>query len=213
MTTRSRSRWSILSLLALLVVAAGLLVRVSVAKRSAESSWNELYERATYAHPGMYVPPYEAVTARGDLVTLGEGAPGTRQLLYFFTTTCPYCRASVPSWNDLARLTRSRPELEVYGVAVDTSSRLSAYVAGHGLSYPVVRMTEPRYARLYRGAAVPLTMVVEADGRVTYARRGEFSTEALADSVRRALGKTNEAPLEGPVSALPTAAERAVGER
>ena len=59
-----------------------------------------LLQRATQPHAGLFVPTYAATTLDGKAVTLG--ALGQRQLLIFFRTTCPYCRASTPAFNALA---------------------------------------------------------------------------------------------------------------
>jgi len=171
-------------LMGTLIVAVALLIRVGQAKRTVEESWNELYDYATNPTPGMFVPVYEGVTTAGDTVALGETTPGRRQILYFFTTSCPYCRASVPSWKALAELADSRADAEVFGVAIDSAHLTPPYQDEHDLTYPVVGMHDQRYAGLFRAGSVPVTMVVNPNGQIAYARLGEFSTEAALDSVR-----------------------------
>lgn len=192
-TVRHPRLMTILVFVALLMSVA-LLIRVAQGKRYAERSWSDLYERAMYAHTGMYVPTYSALATNGDSIRLGDVPPGTRQLLYFFTTTCPYCRASVPTWKALAEKAAGRSDVAVFGVAVDSSSALDDYLVKHGLTYPVVRMASARYARLFRAGGVPLTMVVDPGGQVSYARRGEFSSAILADSVLVALDRELPVP-------------------
>ena len=104
MDTSRRARGLQALLVVTLLVSVGLLLRVTQGKRAAEKNWSDLYALAMNAHAGMYVPIYEGVSSAGDTVRLGDVAPGTRQLLYFFTTTCPYCRASVPTWKRLGDL-------------------------------------------------------------------------------------------------------------
>lgn len=182
------------ALLVALLATVALLIRVTQLKRVAEKSWNDLYETAMYAHAGMYVPAYAAVTIGGDSVQVGEVPAGERQVLYFFTTSCPYCRASLPAWTAIGSEAASRPDVQVLGIAVDSSSALDEYVGEHALTYPVIRMASARYARLFRAGGVPLTMVVEPGGRVAYARRGEFSSPMLSDSLRSVLAR--EFPVE-----------------
>jgi len=170
-----------------LIVAVALLVRVGQKKRDAEGALRAYYDLAMNPHPGMYVPVYEGRVTSGQAVRLADGAGERRQILYFFTTACPYCRASIPAWKEILSSTTGRTDVDVYGVAVDTSDVLEEYELEHDLSYPIVRMTDPRFVRLFRVTGVPLTMIVDPTGRVAYARRGEFSAGALVDSVLQVL--------------------------
>ena len=184
------SRWIRITLGALgltLLVSVALLIRTAQGKRTAETSWNDLYALAMHAHAGMYVPVYETLTLDGDSVGLGDVHPGRRQVLYFFTTSCPYCKASIETWKSVARDVAGRPDVEVYGVGVDSANLVAAYAREHGLSYPVTTTMDARWTRLFRVSGVPLTMVVDPGGQVSYARRGQFSSEVLADSLKAAL--------------------------
>lgn len=180
-----RARTLQLLLVAALIVAVGLLVRVGQRKQAVQDSLTELARLARHPHAGMYVPVYEGLATAGQAVRLGDSEAGRRQILYFFTTSCPYCRASLPAWRELSELVGDRAD--VYGIAVDSSSTLGEYEIEHSLPYPIVQMVEPRFTRLFRVTGVPLTMVVDPGGQVIYARRGEFSTEALMDSVMQVL--------------------------
>ncbi len=203
-----RVRLTVTALLLTLFVAVGLLVRVAEGKRAAEESWNDLYDRAAHAHAGMYVPVYAARSLDGDSVRVGDAGPGVRQLLYFFTTSCPYCRASIGTWGSVAARAQAQAlaGVEVYGVGVDSAHLVAAYAEEHGLNYAVVPLTEARWARLFRVSGVPLTLVVEPSGRVSYARRGEFVGRAPADSVlavlRAPLGPTAEPEAAGAVESI-----------
>lgn len=193
----ARIAWS---LAALLVVSVALLVRVSLGKQSAEREWNDLYELAWNAHAGMYVPVYEGRTTEGDPVRLGEAESGERQVLLFFTTSCPYCEASVPTWKALGEHVAGREDARIVGVAIDSLPAARRYEHDHALTYPVVTMNSPRFARLFRVSGVPLTMIVDPDGRVTYARRGEFGEAVLIDSVRAVLDRAPREATPVPVT-------------
>jgi len=168
-----RSRRFQAVLILTLIASVGLLIRTAQRKQSARQSWKDLYDLAMNPHPGM--------------------------LLFFFTTSCPYCRASVPMWKTLGQSAGSRDDVDVYGVAVDSSHALTDYEREHDLTYPVIRMANARFARLFRVSGVPLTMIVDPGGQVAYARRGEFSSQALIDSVRAVLDQ----PLPDPIELTP----------
>lgn len=205
----TRSRLLVALLAATLGVAVGLLIVVADQKRVTVEQYRELYELAMHPHAGMYVPEYTAHSPEGDAVRLGAVEPGRYQLLYFFTTTCPYCRESVDAWKRLEREARATGWVDVYGVALDSAHLARAYGKEHELTFPVVLMSDPRYARLFRVSGVPLTMLVAPRGQVWYARRGELSDGAAIDSVRTAFGEPpaewpTDMPLEIPSVASPT---------
>lgn len=194
-----RSRTFHAVLIVTLIASVGLLVRTAQREQSVRQSWKDLYDLAMNPHSGMYVPVYGGLSTAGDTVAIGDVPSGHRQLLYFFTTSCPYCRASVPMWKTLGKSAGSRDDVDVYGVAVDSSHALTDYEREHDLTYPVIRMANARFARLFRVSGVPLTMIVDPGGQVAYARRGEFSSRALIDSVRAVLDQ----PLPDPIELTP----------
>ena len=204
------TRWIHAALMLTIVISVGLLVRVAQGKQAAEERVQRLFDRTQNPHAGVYVPIYEATSTAGEAVRLGRPEPGTRQLLLFFTTTCPYCLNSVPSWNALAELADSRGDVSALGVALDSTHLVTAYQGDHGLKYPVVELHDPRFLRLFRVTTVPLTMVIEPDGRVAYVRRGQFANHTFVDSVRAVLDRpfleSPAQPFEVPsVSEMPAA--------
>lgn len=136
------------------------------------------------------MPTFRTATLQGDSVTIGERADGGRQVLVVFTTTCPYCRASLPAWKRLTALadTMSSPRVEVLGVALDSSrATIDRYAAEHTLPYRIVQFPQPKLAALYRSQRVPVTMVLNGDGRVIFARVGVVDTQAAEDSIVEAI--------------------------
>ncbi len=51
---------------------------------------------------GMYVPAVTLPSVTGDSVLLGGPSVGHVQILFVFTTTCQYCKASLPAWKRIA---------------------------------------------------------------------------------------------------------------
>ncbi|MEK9499385.1 peroxiredoxin family protein [Gaopeijia maritima] len=170
-------------LIALLVGLTGVTALAGVLMmRNSElrTTTEDLMERSRFAHPGAYVPEFEAPLVGGDAVRVGTlGAPTDGQLLFFFNTTCEYCRASIPSINALAR----RADMAVIGVSLDSLHLAEMYVHDHDVTYPVAALTERRIAELYRVRAVPMVILVDGYGRVAYARRGVLEGSAPLDSI------------------------------
>lgn len=165
-----------------LIAAAGLVVALALAKRGLERQLLDLSARARDPYPGFYVPPMRLATLSGDSVTLGGSPSGPPQVLFVFNTTCPFCRASLPTWGGAAARLRDHG-VETYGVSLDGPELTQAYVEQHGLAYPVVCLTDSKHRALYRASVVPQTLVLDADGQVRYARLGAVTGPSVEDSI------------------------------
>lgn len=170
---------------ALLVALTGALALVgvlTVQKNRLEARYEALRERATSAQPGQLLPWVPVTTLDGDTLTLGAPAVGEPQILLLYTTTCPYCRATVPAWNEIAQRAQGA---RVLGIQLDAGSA-EAYRAEHGLTYEIVAVDSVLARRLvswYRVRTVPLTLAVGEDGRVRYSRFGQIDDALMVDSV------------------------------
>ena len=172
-----------------LTVAAALLVAVSVDP-----------------HPGLVVPIVHARALDGEELLIGAPPEGERQVLYFFTTTCPYCLESIGEIQRLAGAVAADPASALYGVAMDTLPAVRSYVEEHQLGFPVV-VADRRTAALYRVRQVPQLTVVGNDGRISYTRQGVLGDPAAVDSVLAALAAPERAPettADLPVSPQPS---------
>jgi len=183
MTERIRSLLPILGL----TVAAALVVVLSLKVRDLNERYARLYQRATGPHAGMWVPTFRAATSTGDSVTIGETKDGTRQVLFFFTVTCPYCKSTLPAWDEMTRKLAAYkdPRVEVYGVSLSSPDSTRKYMEQNEVAFPVLHFPEEKLSRIYRAGAVPATVVLDEQGRMIHARVGEISkTERPAiDSV------------------------------
>lgn len=170
-------------------VAAAALVLVAVLAVQNGRLRTELADlryRSIRPQAGQFVPSFVASTTTGDTVKILSGDTASRQLLLVFTTTCPYCEASVPAWNDLAR--RVTPEgAVVLGISLDSLDQTRRYAEQHGLQYPVIQFPSEAYRRMYRANSVPITMVIDGGGHVIYARTGVVETDAAKDSILAAV--------------------------
>ncbi|MDP9348514.1 MAG: TlpA family protein disulfide reductase [Gemmatimonadota bacterium] len=161
------------------------MVVLALRVRDQNERYARLYDRATRPYAGMWVPTFRAATLAGDSVTIGETPEGRRQVLFFFTTICPYCKSSLPAWKELAATldTLTTPKVEVYGVSLDSVDVTREYAVEHELPYPVLFFPEEKLSRIYRAGTVPLTAVLDEQGRMVHARLGEISERASIDSV------------------------------
>lgn len=174
-------------------VAAVMLVALSSENRRLRGQATELYRRSVELHVGLPVP---AIDTRGiDGAPLPVGAPGEgeRQALFFFTTTCPYCLASLPAIQRIADAATADSTTVLYGVALDSMPAAREYVEEHELRFPVGVASDRRLAALYRVRRVPLIAVIGPDGRVVYTREGALNDAAAVDSVKAVLRPSSAA--------------------
>ncbi len=178
----------VVQLVVSVLAAAGLVLVAVLAVQNGRlrAELADLRYRSIRPQAGQFVPAFVAATITGDTVRILSGDTASRQLLLVFTTTCPYCEASVPAWNDLAR----RAALQgaaVLGISLDSLDQTRRYAQQHGLQYPVIQFPNEAYRRMYRANTVPITMVIDGSGHVIYARMGVVETEAAKDSILAAV--------------------------
>lgn len=98
----SRAIWRVGFACVLLLLIGSTVVLARQNRRLVQDN-GELFERATRPYAGMVVPVVPAVSLQGDTVSLGAPALSERQVLFFFTTSCPFCRSAMPVWRSLAK--------------------------------------------------------------------------------------------------------------
>lgn len=206
MSTVPLSRWLPIIGLALALAVVALL---AARHRELRTEYERLLEQAFWPHPGMFVPVVPVTTLGWDSVPVGAPTSGRIQLLLFFTTTCPYCRASLPAWNAITDSLADDHRVEVLGIQLD-SVITAQYAAEHDLRFDIARVLDRRVVELFRVRGVPLVVAVNSEGRVVYVRRGELIAPMALDSVlqaiRSAVGRKPPAATTG--GAAPAALDR-----
>src|SRR5512143_2492006 len=150
-------------LAAALIATSALVLVLSRRLRELSADYHKLRLLSTLPHAGIPVPTFRTVTLAGDSVTVGESADSaSRQLIFVFNTTCPYCRGMIPLWQRMS----------------DSLGRLGRV--------QVLAIPQPKLERLYRALAVPETVVLDWTGTVLYAKTGTLDAAAL-DSVYAAV--------------------------
>lgn len=142
----------------------------------------QLVTRFTEPHRGVFVPGFTTRTIHGESITIGEMDHAGRQVLYFFTADCDYCRKSLPFVRRIIAVTAHDTVLRPQFVAISLDSLGQAIPAFLTGSVPVVRLNDRKLPILYRVQGVPTLIVVDSSGRTTFASSGEIDQSAL-DSI------------------------------
>lgn len=116
-------------------------------------------------------PPLEGVDLHGQPWALAD-LRGRPVLVHFWATWCPVCRL------EQGGIQAVSGDWSVLSVVLEgtSSADLRTYMAREGLSFPVLRDPDGRWAARYGVRGVPASFVVDADGRIRFTSVG-YSTE------------------------------------
>ena len=172
-------------LVASLVAASGLVVKLSMQQRTLLDRVGTLTTRVRDPYVGFYVPAVTLRSVAGDSVRLGEVPGGNAQVLLVFSTTCRFCRASLSEWKRMVSQFRGPSGVEILGVSVDSVEVTQQYLVEHHLEFPVVSFTDGKLRALYRSNVLPQTIVIDEQGKVQYAYLGALTETSITDSIMR----------------------------
>ena len=163
-------------ILALAVVAAGV------------GGWLQHASRQAHVPAGV-----QAVTigdVRPDLTLMDvHGKPrqlsefhARRVLLNFWATWCVPCLQEMPALAK-AQAKFGEKELIVVGIAMDDPERVRPFLAAHPVPYPILmgRLESPSTSLQLGDEAevLPFSVLLDADGRILAAQRGQLPAETL----------------------------------
>ncbi len=106
---------------------------------------------------------------------------GHAAVLVFWETHCAFCKRHNAHLDKLYRATRGQP-LMILGVAMDTDPQgVRDYMARNGYSFPVTLDPGGLRARFTRRRVIPMTCIVDRQGRFLQAIPGEmFEDDVMA---------------------------------
>lgn len=134
----------------------------------------------------LRAPPMPAVGAKLDMprIELLDGSvheptasAGKPLLVYWWSSTCPFCAMQSPSMNQLWLSQRARG-LQMVALSVDKKAQdAQAYLAQKGYSFPAA-WTSPEWRKAFpKPKGLPITLLRGRDGRLSLAERGQMFAE------------------------------------
>ncbi|WP_031338794.1 peroxiredoxin family protein [Xanthomonas maliensis] len=175
-----------------LLLTCALVAVLAWQNRQLRTQQQWLQARVTKPYDGMYVPTIAATGIDGQRYTLG--VPRSRaQVLFFFTTTCPYCQRSAPTVVRAARqLQQALPgQTDLLGVCQCDPTQAARYAHLHGFEFPIVTLSDRRALMLFRARNVPLLLAIDGEGRVRHSHLGLFDTTERVQDLVAALRRTD----------------------
>jgi thiol-disulfide isomerase/thioredoxin len=177
------------SVLGLVLVAVLVVSALYVGNRSEHREADKLpglRERAALqACPSSLGPVLPKVTLRclgtpGE-VPLDGAAPRRPTVLNVWATWCRPCVLEVPVLVDFAG--RAAGKVDVVGVLMqDTAANGLEFARQFGMHYPSVVDDDGRVLRRY-GSKPPITLLLDAQGRVAHVERGQIHSAAELDAL------------------------------
>lgn len=135
-------------------------------------------------HYGAPPPDFPVSTTHG--VVMLSQLRGKPVVINFWASWCPPCTDELPYFERLEREYGGRVTLVT--VSNEAAGVAAAYLRRHGFALPLVEDPRGRIFSAYSLPPIPDTVVLDAQGRVTYVSVGGLSWPELDEAVEQALG-------------------------
>jgi len=123
------------------------------------------------------LPSFKRPTLQGGTFD-SSSATGHLLVIDFFADYCRPCQRKLP---ELEALHRKRPELSIVGVSLDeTGDAALKSVRRHHLTFPVVHDSNNVLAGRMRVTELPVSFVVDGQGRIRWVGGADQPEDALA---------------------------------
>lgn len=179
----SRFSFRSLTLVAAVLVGGGLFAAALSNSGGAETALTAAAER-------KQVPDFAMHTLEGKEWRLSE-QKGRVLVVNLFATWCPPCRAEMPMLVETAAAYRSKG-VDFVGVSLDQGGAkvVKPFVAKYKIDFPVLFPTAgPSIADGVSG--IPVTLVIDRQGRLAQAYSGMVSEEELTRDLDRLVAEKN----------------------
>lgn len=134
-------------------------------------------------------PAFELIDLNGQ-AHRNEDYRGQVILVNFWATWCAPCVIEMPLLNAAHQRYQDRG-LRVLGPALDDSAAVAAFVAAHGIEYPILVAKTPLFGLMDDfgddKGALPFTVVVDRQGQIAERHWGGLDERALEAMIQRHL--------------------------
>ncbi|HEV8426556.1 MAG TPA: TlpA disulfide reductase family protein [Pyrinomonadaceae bacterium] len=150
------------------------------------------FSPATVLGQGAIAPQFTLKDINGRTVRLSD-YQGKVVLINFWATWCPPCRAEMP---DLVRLQREHGKqgLQIIGLTYppERKTRVRRFARSLKVNYPIILGTREIKTRFSSEETLPLTVVIDRDGKVSDIISGILLREEFEEKIKPLLKKNME---------------------
>lgn len=133
---------------------------------------------------GDPVRPFVARTlAGGEEIRLPEAVAGKVVVLRFWATWCAFCKDEMKAIEPLWQKERERGLVVLAVNAGQKAEDIEKFVADLGITYPVLLDPGAKVARAYGVTGLPMTFVVDREGKVRHRILGEADMDGFVKMV------------------------------
>jgi cytochrome c biogenesis protein CcmG/thiol:disulfide interchange protein DsbE len=177
-----RNRAPALAGVAIALVLAGLVVLLVRGSAPSTGEADGQVVAAGAPDPGQPAPMFAGPTVGGGHVDTRD-LRGRPVLVNFFATWCTPCRTELPL---LESAQRSHPGITFVAVNYRETGDPRAMLATAGVTFTALLDADSDIGGAYRVTDVPVTALIDAQGRVITVFRGQLSPESLDSLLSRA---------------------------
>lgn len=168
----TQSLWMKWSLIVLAAIAIGYAIM------------NNLPQNREDSGLGSKAPSFALPNLQGETIRLADFR-GRVVLLNFWASWCNPCVKEMPLLNEI---NKQRPDVELIAVNIGEKTEIvKRFVEELGLDIPVVLGRDSEIKKDYRISGLPVTLLIDKDGRIIQRITGEFRSvndiESLLDRV------------------------------
>jgi len=119
-------------------------------------------------------PAFALASVTGERTALKDALERGPVILDFWATWCAPCRQALPALQQLHERYAARG-LTVLAVSTDeprNQPKIGGVARALGLTFPILIDTDKRASQLYRVEAIPMTFLIDRDGRIRSLHRG-----------------------------------------
>lgn len=141
--------------------------------------------------PRAVAPEFALTDANGTAMKLADYR-GRVVMLNFWATWCTGCKLELPWLSEFQQRYGSRGLVSI-GVALDDEgwAAIRPYLADHPVTYPVVAGGW-NVAERYAVSGLPLTLLVDRQGRIAASHLGIIDRGAWEAEIQRVLGESDD---------------------
>jgi len=153
-------------------------------------AWPTRVAAATW---GSTAPNFTLNDSKGATVRLSD-YKGKVVLLAFWATWCLWCETEIPWYMEFQNKYRDKG-LSVVGVSMDEDGWRSVrpFLEEKRMTYTVV-VGDAHLAKLYSVDALPVTFLINRNGKIAYSQAGIVDKDAFESEIRVLLGVRSRAP-------------------
>ncbi len=133
-----------------------------------------------YLKPGQQVPPLVAQRVSGEAVTINPNE-AQKTVFFVFAPGCVACEYTAPQWKLIENASSQKGFHSFAATLGNDDSKGTAFLSAHGLRSELLTHLSSQTKAAYQLTLTPLTIVVDAQGKVDKIWPGAFTDDMRSE--------------------------------